>query len=83
MDMCGFVLLHCMFCMLRGQNLPPLNCGVSFETLIFMEISHFIEYKVLQEEVVSHTDELKKSKARGTKARKTTMVVAALTKFGN
>ena len=36
-----------------------------------------------QEEVVSHNDELKKSKARGTKAGKTTMVVAALTKFGN
>ena len=46
MDICGFVLLHCMFCMLRGQNLAPLNCGISFETLIFLENSHFIEYKV-------------------------------------
>ena len=46
MDICGFVLLHCMFRMLRDQNLAPLNCGVSFETLIFLENSHFIEYKV-------------------------------------
>ena len=47
MDICGFVLLHCMFRMLRDQNLAPLNCGVSFETLIFLENSHFIEYKVV------------------------------------
>ena len=47
MDICGFVLLHCMFPMLRDQNLAPLNSGVSFETLIFLENSHFIEYKVL------------------------------------
>ena len=47
MDICGFVLLHCMFRMLRDQNLAPLNCRVSFETLIFLEISHFIEYKVI------------------------------------
>ena len=47
MDICGFVLLHCMFCMLRDQNLASLNCGVSFETLSFLENSHFIEYKVL------------------------------------
>ena len=46
MDICGFVLYHCMLCMLRDQNLAPLNCGVSFETLIFLENSHFIEYKV-------------------------------------
>ena len=46
MDICGFVLLHCMFRMLRDQYLAPLNCGVSFETLIFLENSHFIEYKV-------------------------------------
>ena len=46
MDICGFVLLHCMFHMLRDQNLAPLNCSVSFETLIFLENSHFIEYKV-------------------------------------
>ena len=48
MDICGFVLLHCMFRMLRDQNLAPLNCGVSFETLIFLKNSHFIElYKVI------------------------------------
>ena len=50
MDICGFVLLHCMFCMLRDQNLAPLNCSVSFETLIFLENSHFIEYKVKRAE---------------------------------
>ena len=47
MDICGFVHLHCMFRMLRDQNLAPLNCSVSFETLISLENSHFIEYKVL------------------------------------
>ena len=46
MNICGYVLLHCMFRMLRDQNLAPLNCSVSFETLIFLENSHFIEYKV-------------------------------------
>ena len=46
MDICGCVLLHCMFRMLRDQNLAPSNCGVSFETLIFLENSHFIEYKI-------------------------------------
>ena len=46
MDICGSVLLHCMFCMLRGQNLAPLNCGISFETLLFLKNSHFIEYKL-------------------------------------
>ena len=47
MDICGFVLLHCMFRVLRDQYLAPLNCGVSFETLIFLENSHFIEHKVM------------------------------------
>ena len=49
MDICGFVLLHCMFRMLRDQNLAPLNCSVLFKTLIFLENSHFIEYKVVVE----------------------------------
>ena len=47
MDICGFVLLYCMFRMLRDQNLAPLNCRVLFETLIFLENSHFIEFKVI------------------------------------
>ena len=53
MDICGSVLLHCMFCMLRGQNLAPFNCGISVETLIFLENSHFIEYKVRHSSKVS------------------------------
>ena len=46
MDICGFVHLHCIFHMLRDQNLAPLNRNVFFETLISLENSHFIEYKV-------------------------------------
>ena len=38
-----------MFRMLRDQNLAPLNCCVLFETLIFLENSHFIEFKVSDE----------------------------------
>ena len=59
MDICGFVLLNCMFRMLRDQNLAPLNCSVSFETLIFLENSHFIEYKVMASQL-----ELRKSSLR-------------------
>ena len=54
MDICGFVLLHCMFRILRDQNLAPLNCNVSFETLIFLENSHFIEYKITRSNSVQH-----------------------------